>query len=814
MGKQNFIFGQFSHYKALLFRRFTVYRRTYKSLLKSCLGVVIFAAIGAILQGMMINTSESQVEATTYKSLDKNKNTFLYVGKNDTSFAQDIMNEIKFQYKNDTDKESKSIYYNSLEEMNEEIFKQVEEKNCKLNVPFGIYFKDTTEFPYSLTILYNSSVHDDTQVISNSLISNILYQKELGEKSTFDCRFMGMNLKFQQMIFSLLGPTIMIFGLLTITSLIVPQPIDDIRGEVRSFMIQCNLKLLPYWLSNMTVDLILWVIFCLITYVIYLMGKIAPVLDNAGSCFYILFFQGPSLILFLYDFSFLFEQSNSASRQIFLISICILVIPIVVNMFASESAVLDWIYSLIPHISLYQLLGKTLPNTGARARSLSYYWKKSNTFPYFLMQFIDIFIYGLILYLIEKFRNGLQKKQAQNTYESYIEFLRELKERHETSKETQEMEEEVMSNGSNFAVKVKCVSRLFINTAGQPVPAVNCVTLGVKEKSIFGFLGANGAGKTTLIRMITGSLPCSDGVIEIFGKNIEDIEDKTIISICPQFNNHLFFELTTREHFKFYSLLFELNKTESEETSRRLIEGMELTDMMDKPIKELSGGDARKLAIALSFFGPSKIVLLDEPTANLDPVACKCVHQMILNNKGDKTFMLCTHLLSEAEELCDLISIMVKGNVFTVGTPQFLTKNFGTDYKIDIKMKDETTESENRCNRFFLNEFPEAALSMKRMNSRIYSLPSNSMKLSELFTKMQKGLDGDCGFSYYTCSTSSLERVFMEIVHKSELEEMEVLNQFNRQQSSRNLSNPSQSSLFASLSKNELDPEGMNSGLL
>lgn len=787
MTKQNIIFGQFSHYKALLFRRYTVYKRTYKSLIKSFIGVILFAAVGAILQGMMINTSESTFTPISYESFGKKLNHFIFAGKNDTNFAQNTIKEIQFQYKNDTGKESISTYYNTIEELNEDIFKQVKNHECNLKTPFGIYFQETTEFPYSFSILYNSSISGGSldknalQTYSNAVIANMLYQDELGKSASFEVGFMGMNLKFQQMIFSLLGPTIMVFGLLTIISLIVPQPIEDIRGEVRAFMIQCNLKILPYWLSNLTIDFILWVIFCLLTYIIYLMGKIKPVLDNAGNCFYILFFQGPSLILCIYDFSFLFENPNSAARQIFLISLCILIIPVVINVFATNPAPLDWIYALIPHISLYQLLGKVLPNTGARARGLSYYWKASGTLPYYIFQFVDIVIYGVILFIIEKNRNRLQKKMAQNTFGNYTDFLRELKEHHETSQETEEMEEEVLGNRVNFAVKVKRVSRLFINTAGQPVPAVNCVTLGVKEKSIFGFLGANGAGKTTLIRMITGSLPCSDGSIEIFDQNIENIEDKTIISICPQFNNHLFFELTSREHFRFYSLLFEMNKSEAEETSKRLIEGMELTDMMDKPIKELSGGDARKLAIALSFFGPSKIVLLDEPTANLDPVACKCVHQMILNNKGNKTFMLCTHLLSEAEELCDLISIMVKGNVSTVGTAQFLTKKFGTEYKIDIKMRDGSDNSERICNQFFLNELPHAVLSIKRPNSRIYSLPADSMRLSELFTIMQKGLDENRGFSYYTCSTSSLESVFMEIVHKAELEEMEVMNKYNNQ---------------------------------
>ena len=82
----------------------------------------------------------------------------------------------------------------------------------------------------------------------------------------------------------------------------------------------------------------------------------------------------------------------------------------------------------------------------------------------------------------------------------------------------------------DYVVKIVNVSRLFFNTAGQPVPAVNCVSLGVKKNSIFGFLGANGAGKTTLIKMITSLLPPSDGTIEIQGKDISKFNDSKLIS--------------------------------------------------------------------------------------------------------------------------------------------------------------------------------------------------------------------------------------------------------------------------------------------
>jgi ABC-type multidrug transport system ATPase subunit len=180
----------------------------------------------------------------------------------------------------------------------------------------------------------------------------------------------------------------------------------------------------------------------------------------------------------------------------------------------------------------------------------------------------------------------------------------------------------------------------------------------------------------------------------------------------------------------------------------------------------------RKLAIALSFLGPAKIVLLDEPTASLDPVARHHVHEMIVDYKGEKTFMLCTHLLSEAETLCDMISIMIKGCVYTVGSPGYLSDKFGTEYKVDVMLKDETEETGRKCDEFFQAALPSAKLSITRPKARIYNVPANELTLPQLFTAMEKGKQGDGGFTYYTCSSSSLERVFMEIVRMSECDDI------------------------------------------
>jgi ABC-type multidrug transport system ATPase subunit len=226
--------------------------------------------------------------------------------------------------------------------------------------------------------------------------------------------------------------------------------------------------------------------------------------------------------------------------------------------------------------------------------------------------------------------------------------------------------------------------------------------------------------------------------------------------------------MTPREHFYVYHLLYRYDASHARDLTSHLLDALELRDFADRPVRELSGGNARKLAIALAFFSPAKILLLDEPTSSLDPVARRCVHELILSCRGQKTFMLCTHLLSEAEFLCDVISIMIKGCVYTFGTPQYLSQKFGTEYRVDIMLDDDSDESCVKCDNFFAEALPVAEMKITRPKARIYTVPSAAIALPDLFETMEEGKRGDNGFCYYTCSSSSLERVFMEIVRISE----------------------------------------------
>jgi ABC-type multidrug transport system ATPase subunit len=145
---------------------------------------------------------------------------------------------------------------------------------------------------------------------------------------------------------------------------------------------------------------------------------------------------------------------------------------------------------------------------------------------------------------------------------------------------------------------------------------------------------------------------------------------------------------------------------------------------------------------------------------------------MILEYKGDKTFILCTHLLSEAELLCDMISIMIKGCVYTVGPPGYLSDKFGTEYRVDVILEDDSEQTSEKCDDFFARSLATVRLTISRPKARIYNVPARDFSLSQLFTVMEHERCNDAGFIYYTCSSSSLERVFMEIVIMSECDDV------------------------------------------
>jgi ABC-type multidrug transport system ATPase subunit len=766
-----------AHFKAIIYRRWILVKRSLKSLIGSLLTVVGFASLAVICYYLMKVLMIAKVVPISFNDLtNKNSNIMIEVAPELAEAANPYIDTLVDMFKNDTGLEPTVFRFNSRGELNSWMYNNSADRTGPGYIAVGVGFHDLASLGENHSnefIIYFNSTEAGIYPIVTTLVARLEWKTLFGGDKDFSLAPVPLLKRLMNLVFGYLAPMLVGLSLLSIIPLLITQPIVDVNGEVRPYMISCNLSILCYWTATFTVDFVVWIAAVTLVWALFLACQVASFLDNKGIVLYSFIVSGPCFIVFCYCISFFFSSADAAPRQAFLVMTVALLIPVIVDVIIQENTPiwLEWLYACVPPLHVQRLLNYIVVNIGIWSHGVGHYFKHANAQTYLVMDWINIMIYGAILWIIETVRGSIQKRRAAKDFRGYDEFFRQEKARHPLTQEAINMEEAVRQS-HDWAVRIENCSRLFFNTAGDPLPAVNSVSLGVKGGSLFGFLGANGAGKTTLIKMITSMLPPSEGTIELFGQDISTVNDHSLISICPQFNTHLCQEMTPLEHFRLYCMLYQMLPEEFESETRRLLSHLELEPIKDKPLRELSAGDIRKLAIALSFLGPARIMLLDEPTASLDPVARHLVHEMILQYKGDKTFMLCTHLLSEAESLCDMISIMIKGCIYTVGPPGYLSDKFGTEYRVDVMLEDDTEQTSEKCDEFFARSLPTARLAIARPKARIYNVPARNLLLPRLFTIMEHGRRNDAGFVYYTCSSSSLERVFMEIVKMSECDDV------------------------------------------
>ncbi|KAF3837016.1 hypothetical protein F7725_004480 [Dissostichus mawsoni] len=215
--------------------------------------------------------------------------------------------------------------------------------------------------------------------------------------------------------------------------------------------------------------------------------------------------------------------------------------------------------------------------------------------------------------------------------------------------------------------------------------AVDGLSMDFYEDQITSFLGHNGAGKTTTMSILTGLFPPTSGTALINGYDIlSDMDSiRKYLGMCPQ-HNVLFNELTVEEHIYFYARLKGLSRQEVQTEMEQMIEDVGLLHKRKDLAKNLSGGMQRKLSVAIAFVGGSKIVILDEPTAGVDPYARRGIWDLLLKYKQGRTIILSTHHMDEADILGDRIAIISNGKMRCCGSSLFLKKCFGSGYYLTL----------------------------------------------------------------------------------------------------------------------------------
>ena len=260
-------------------------------------------------------------------------------------------------------------------------------------------------------------------------------------------------------------------------------------------------------------------------------------------------------------------------------------------------------------------------------------------------------------------------------------------------------------NESNYAIKIINLIKDFyggpfgfkiFSSCYKKTRAVRDISLCLNYGECFGFLGVNGAGKTTTFKCLSKEILPTYGKIYIDNKEINEDFDKvrSLIGYCPQFDA-IFESLTVYENLEFYGLIKGARKDKINSIINALMEEMNLISFKDKESGRLSGGNKRKLSVAIAIICNPPIILLDEPSTGMDPEARRymwgVIHRMSLNRKKSSIIMT-THSMEEAETLCKRIAIMVDGQFKCLATSDEIKEKYGFGFEINLQINNPNFE--------------------------------------------------------------------------------------------------------------------------
>ncbi|MDD5697187.1 MAG: ABC transporter ATP-binding protein [Victivallaceae bacterium] len=217
-------------------------------------------------------------------------------------------------------------------------------------------------------------------------------------------------------------------------------------------------------------------------------------------------------------------------------------------------------------------------------------------------------------------------------------------------------------------VKAVGLTKIFRDFWNRPkARAVNDIDFEVREGEVLGLLGPNGSGKSTTVKMILGLLYPTAGALTVFGRSPNAVEIKKNIGYLPE-ESYLYKHLTAMETLDFFGALFNLSKTERRQRSEQLLDMVGLSHVRRRPVGEFSKGMARRIGLAQAMINDPDLLILDEPTAGLDPIGCKEVKELILLlKKRGKTVLITSHLLSDVQDICDRAIILYGGKIRAEG---------------------------------------------------------------------------------------------------------------------------------------------------
>jgi len=225
-------------------------------------------------------------------------------------------------------------------------------------------------------------------------------------------------------------------------------------------------------------------------------------------------------------------------------------------------------------------------------------------------------------------------------------------------------------------------------------PAVNNVSFSIGKGEIVGLLGPNGAGKSTIMKIITGYLNQTEGEVFVNGKNRLDaqIEIKSMIGYLPE-RTPLYNDMYVYEYLEFVAEVRGIEKDKIFDSINKMIELVDIKNVISKKIGELSNGYKKRVGLAASMIHDPEILILDEPTAGLDPNQIIMFRKILRRLSEQKTIILSTHILSEIEAMCERVIIINNGKKVADDTLQDLLNKFNKEVFVDFVVEAESLKN-------------------------------------------------------------------------------------------------------------------------
>jgi ATP-binding cassette subfamily A (ABC1) protein 3 len=531
--------------------------------------------------------------------------------------------------------------------------------------------------------------------------------------------------------------------------------------------------MLPYWAANFV-----WDYFCFVL-VSSLMALILLAYGNAnfvGSNFPVIwinfFLCGLAIIPFTYCCSFLFTSHSTSQNVMIMIYLIggmgLTILSIVLYQFEStrnvNDTVLRYLFRLHPSFcvadTVFYLSLRTFLNLSQWDLRVSGY-----NFIFMAWESVAYSVLALLLEYASSRADVMSAIQGEAVPNEVAKRLTATDEKEDLDVTAERLR---MQSGAadNELIRLNGLRKVYHN--GKV--AVNDLWYSIPRNQCFGFLGVNGAGKSSALKILTGDEVPTSGTAVLAGHDIlqEPHVVRRMMGYCPQFDA-LHELLTAEEHLQFYARVRGVPEDMLDRMVDLLIRRLTLDqdEQHKRPAGTYSGGNKRKLSVAIALIGNPPVVFLDEPSTGMDPVSRRFMWDFLSQTMTNRAVILTTHSMEECEALCARIGILVLGKLKCLGTSQHLKTKYANGFQINLTLE---SESKLEAARTFLDRRFRDAEEIESFGGSVkYRIGNQHESLADIFSALE-GAKQELGISNYAISQTSLEQIFITFAKQGDVQ--------------------------------------------